>query len=163
MHPLVVLMAAFLIGWAFVWVIARSLGAKCPACRLHVPTGATKCGHCGTDLPGPAIHPLGDVAKGMAVVVILVLPAAGGAFMEQSVGYLVPSGACWVPVILVYAGMGIFACVWVAGSLKKRGPAPPKGKPAKPRGKPEKPPIPGVEVMPTLDPLDENSPWRDQG
>jgi hypothetical protein len=25
-------------------------GNRCPACRLRIPRGATRCGHCGQDL-----------------------------------------------------------------------------------------------------------------
>lgn len=38
------------LGWLLV-AVGPSMGRKCPECKGDVPMGATKCKHCGSELP----------------------------------------------------------------------------------------------------------------
>lgn len=43
----------FIAGWIGVlilWAVGGSPGQKCPACKMFVPHGAIRCGHCREEL-----------------------------------------------------------------------------------------------------------------
>ena len=46
--PLVIVLVA--IGAIVLWIIDKARRQRCIACKLEVPRGATKCGHCGQQL-----------------------------------------------------------------------------------------------------------------
>ena len=66
----------FLIGFAVTWVIARAAAAKCPACRRAVPSKATKCGSCGSDLPA-TLRPAMDPSLVVLLIILGILVMVG--------------------------------------------------------------------------------------